>query len=62
MDRKEELATRIIMIKKEWEPDSPWLGSLTNKFAILSRVVDNISISCCNLNSSILREVTVKLD
>jgi len=60
LDRKEELATRIIMIKKEWEPDSPWLGSLTNKFAILSRVVDNIF--CCNLNSSILREVTVKLD
>jgi len=42
------------------KPNSPWLDSTINRFAILSKVAENISI--CNLdNRNILREVTVKI-
>ena len=41
-------------------PDSSQLGLNNNRFAMLSRVVDNIF--CCNLNNgNMLREVTVKI-
>ena len=38
---------------------SPQLGSNYNKFAMLSRITENIS--CYNLNRNILREVIVKI-
>ena len=39
---------------------SPWLGSSSNRFTILSRVIDNES--CYNLdNRDILRKVIVKI-
>jgi len=42
------------------EPNSPQLCSNSNKFAMLSKVVDNIS--SCNLdNEDMLREVTMKI-
>ena len=43
------------------EPNSPWLGSNTSRFVMLSKVTENISI--CNLNNEdILREVMVKIE
>ena len=46
--------------KWEGEPNSPWLGSTINRFVILSKVVENISIYNLD-NRNILREVTVKI-
>ena len=48
--------------KRGGESSSPQLGSNYNKFTILSsRVVDDISISKCNLNKNTLKEVIVKI-
>jgi len=49
-------------LDKKWrgESNSPQLDSSYNRFAILSRVIENKS--CCNLNNrDMLREVTVKI-
>ena len=48
-----------VWYKKEQEPDSSWLDSFTNKFVLLSRVVDNTSR--WNLNENMLREVIVNI-